>query len=84
MMTIPSLVDELANCPLILGGAFFTVAVKKGSSELIHLNLFINDDLNDITWVVPLGDWKGGEFCVPHTAWHEIFNSSWPNAWGNN
>ena len=62
MITILSLVDELVNCPFILDGAFFTVAVKEGSSELIHLNF--NDDLNGITWIVPLDNWKGGKLCV--------------------
>jgi hypothetical protein len=61
-MTI--LVDQLANRPsLAFGGAFFTVAVKEGSSEVVHLDF--NDDPNGITWIIPLGDWEGGEFCVP-------------------
>ena len=44
-------------------GAFFTVAVKEGASEIIHLDF--HDDRYSIAWVVPLGDWAGGEFCLP-------------------
>jgi hypothetical protein len=58
-----TLADELANRPaLSFGGAFFTVAVKEGSSELLHLDF--NDDPNGISWIVPLGDWEGGQYCV--------------------
>ena len=59
-----NLTEELKNRPALqFGGAFFTVAVKEGSSEEIHLDF--NDDPNGISWVVPLGDWEGGEFCLP-------------------
>jgi hypothetical protein len=44
-------------------GAFFTVAVKEGTSERIHIDF--NDDPNNVSWVVPLGEWEGGEFCAP-------------------
>jgi hypothetical protein len=58
------LAKELKKRPdLQFGGAFFTVAVKEGSSEVVHLDF--NDDPNNISWVVPLGDWEGGEFCLP-------------------
>ena len=58
------LAKELANRPALqFGGAFFTVAAKEGSSEIIHLDF--NDDPNGVSWVVPLGDWEGGEFCLP-------------------
>ena len=48
---------------LDFGGPFFTVAVKEGSSENIHIDF--NDFRHSVTWVVPLGDWTGGEFCAP-------------------
>ncbi|KAL0947186.1 hypothetical protein HGRIS_013310 [Hohenbuehelia grisea] len=45
-------------------GAFFTAAVKEGSSEILHLD-WNDDKRGGITWVIPVGDWKGGEFCSP-------------------
>jgi hypothetical protein len=41
--------------------AFTTVAVAEGSSELVHI------DRNDhgITWVLPLGDFEGGNIVTP-------------------
>ncbi|KAF8193031.1 hypothetical protein BJ912DRAFT_848635, partial [Pholiota molesta] len=47
---------------LDFNGAFFTVAVKEGLSEIVYID--INDDLYGITWVVPLGYWTGGKFCA--------------------
>lgn len=45
-------------------GAFFTVAIKEGSSEIFHLDW--NDDKHGgITWIIPLDVWEGGEFCAP-------------------
>jgi hypothetical protein len=46
-----------------MGGAFFTIAVKEGISDIIHLDL--NDDPYSLTWVIPLGDWTGGELYCP-------------------
>lgn len=44
-------------------GAFFTVAVKEGSSEIYHV------DWHDWKWgyayVIVFGDFEGGEFCAP-------------------
>ena len=58
------LAEEFKKRPALqFGGAFFTVAIKEGSSEVIHLDF--NDDPNGISWIVPLGDWEGGEFCLP-------------------
>jgi hypothetical protein len=58
------LAKEFATRPALdFGGVFFTVAVKEGSSEIIHLDF--NDDKDNVSWIVPFGDWKGGEFCVP-------------------
>lgn len=45
------------------GGVLFTLAVKERSSEILHIDS--SDDPNAITWVLPLGDWQGGKFCVP-------------------
>jgi hypothetical protein len=39
------------------------VAIKEGSSEILHLDF--NDDEHSVSWVVPVGDWTGGEFCLP-------------------
>jgi hypothetical protein len=37
------------------------VAVTKGVSDVMHR------DGNDagLTWVMPLGEWKGGDLCIP-------------------
>ncbi len=46
-----NLTEELKNrLALQFGGAFFTVAVKEGSSEIVHLDF--NNDPNGISWVV--------------------------------
>jgi hypothetical protein len=58
------LAREFAARPAVdLRGPFCTVAVKEGASEFWHLDW--NDDANSITWIIPIGDWKGGEFCAP-------------------
>jgi hypothetical protein len=44
-------------------GAFFTVAAKSGSSDIVHIDF--NDHPASWTWAIPIGDWKGGEFCCP-------------------
>jgi hypothetical protein len=46
---------------LNFGGAFTTVSVTKGVSDIMHT------DWNDVglTWVMPLGKWKGGDLCFP-------------------
>lgn len=56
---------ELGAMPwLDFGGAFFTVAVKVGSSERWHVDW--NDDPGGgIAWVVPVGEFTGGDFCSP-------------------
>lgn len=43
--------------------AFFTIAVKSGSSERIHVDC--NDQKLTWTWIIVVGDWEGGEFCIP-------------------
>lgn len=47
------------------GGGFFTVAIKEGSSERLHIDF--NDHPLSLTWMVPLGDWTGGDFLAPQT-----------------
>ncbi|KAF9491164.1 hypothetical protein BDN71DRAFT_1453371 [Pleurotus eryngii] len=62
--------DELAAMPwLDFGGAFFTVAIKVGSSECWHIDW--NDDrCGSIAWVVPIGEFTGGDFCSPQLLTH--------------
>jgi hypothetical protein len=45
------------------GGAFFTIAVKEGTSEKIHIDW--NDAKNTITWLWAVGDWEGAELVMP-------------------
>ena len=42
-------------------GAFTTVAVTNGVSNVLHA------DKNDggLTWVIPIGDWEGADLCIP-------------------
>lgn len=42
-------------------GAFTTVSVTYGASNILHA------DKNDggLTWVVPLGEWEGADLCIP-------------------
>ncbi|KAH6871922.1 hypothetical protein BKA70DRAFT_1241333 [Coprinopsis sp. MPI-PUGE-AT-0042] len=46
-----------------LGGSFFTIAVKEGSSERLHLDF--RDDHRTLSWLVPMGSYTGGDFIVP-------------------
>lgn len=39
------------------------MAAKEGSSEIFHLDF--HDDPHSVSWIIPLGDWTGGEFCLP-------------------
>ena len=55
---------ELAERPALdFNGAFFTVAVKEGGSEILHLDW--SDGRKTMTWVFAVGDWKGCEFVAP-------------------
>jgi hypothetical protein len=48
---------------LDFGGAFFAVAVKEGSSGLVHIDWH---DWHAIwAFVFAIGDWEGGEFWAP-------------------
>jgi hypothetical protein len=42
-------------------GAFTTVAVTNGVSNVLHR------DPGDggLTWVIPIGDWDGADLCIP-------------------
>lgn len=44
-------------------GTFFTVAVKEGSSEVVHIDF--NDDCKNVAFVVPFGDFTGADLCIP-------------------
>ncbi|KAJ7596077.1 hypothetical protein C8J56DRAFT_775151, partial [Mycena floridula] len=48
---------------LDFGPPFFTVAVKSGSSEILHLDMM--DDAGDFTWITVIGDFTGGYFYAP-------------------
>ncbi|KAJ7888160.1 hypothetical protein B0H14DRAFT_2337331, partial [Mycena olivaceomarginata] len=52
---------------LDFGGLWFTVAVKEGSSEIIHLDFNNTHALVAFIWVVlrPNLLWTRGEFCMP-------------------
>ncbi|KAJ7815265.1 hypothetical protein B0H14DRAFT_2304317, partial [Mycena olivaceomarginata] len=44
-------------------GLFFTVAVKEGSSEVLHVDW--NNNLHTYAIIFCVGDYTGGEFCIP-------------------
>ncbi|KAF6757756.1 hypothetical protein DFP72DRAFT_1110493 [Ephemerocybe angulata] len=44
-------------------GAFFTIAIKEGVSEVLHLDW--NDHPLAFTWVTAFGDYTGGHFRAP-------------------
>ncbi|KAG1838351.1 hypothetical protein C8R48DRAFT_680129 [Suillus tomentosus] len=48
---------------LDMGGPFFTIAVKESGSGVVHIDW--NDDKALYAFVFAVGDWEGGEFCVP-------------------
>ncbi|KAJ7716675.1 hypothetical protein DFH07DRAFT_973849 [Mycena maculata] len=45
------------------GPVFYTMAVKEGSSERIHVDW--NDNIHKYALIFCAGDYTGGEFCVP-------------------
>jgi hypothetical protein len=56
---------ELQGRPnLDLGPAFFTVAVKEGSSELFHQD-WMDNNKYDLTWITVTGSFEGAEFVLP-------------------
>lgn len=42
-------------------GAFTTVAVTNGVSDVLHAD---REDAG-LTWVIPLGEYEGGDLCIP-------------------
>ncbi|KAJ7199378.1 hypothetical protein GGX14DRAFT_373164, partial [Mycena pura] len=48
---------------LDFGGLFLAIAVKEGSSEVLHVDW--NDNLHTYAIVFCIGDYVGGEFCIP-------------------
>ncbi len=46
-----------------LGPVVFSVAMKEGSSEKVHLDF--SDDYAYLSWVIAVGDWEGADFCAP-------------------
>ncbi|KAJ7207539.1 hypothetical protein GGX14DRAFT_567485 [Mycena pura] len=48
---------------LDFGGLFLAIAVKEGSSEVLHVDW--NDNLQTYAIVFCIGDYVGGEFCIP-------------------
>ncbi|KAJ7583945.1 hypothetical protein C8J56DRAFT_1054464 [Mycena floridula] len=56
--------DDFVKRPaLYYGPAFACVAVKSGTSEVIHLDF--SDDKRFLTWCIPVGNWKGAYFVIP-------------------
>ena len=59
-----SLGDLYDKRPLLnFGPAFSTIAMKMGSSEVIHFDC--NDDPRFLTWLIPVGHWLGGRIVLP-------------------
>ncbi|KAJ7177726.1 hypothetical protein C8R46DRAFT_1029328 [Mycena filopes] len=55
---------EFAARPALnFGGLFFTIAIKEGSSERIHIDW--NDCLQKYALIFCAGDYTGGDFCIP-------------------
>jgi hypothetical protein len=46
-----------------MGGPFFALAVKESGSGLIHIDW--NDNRAIFAYIFAVGDWEGGEFCIP-------------------
>lgn len=58
------LAKELAERPALdFDGAFFNVAIKEGGSERVHLDF--NDHKKMPSWVLAVGQWKGGMLSLP-------------------
>ncbi|KAJ7580109.1 hypothetical protein C8J56DRAFT_795553 [Mycena floridula] len=55
--------DLQARPAMHFGPAFCAVAVKSGTSEVIHLDF--SDDKRFLTWCIPVGNWTGGYFFIP-------------------
>ncbi|KAJ7572540.1 hypothetical protein C8J56DRAFT_1068412 [Mycena floridula] len=56
--------EDFVNRPaLYYGPAFACIAIKSGTSEVIHLDF--SDDKRFLTWCIPVGNWKGAYFVIP-------------------
>ncbi|KAK6992716.1 hypothetical protein R3P38DRAFT_2739149 [Favolaschia claudopus] len=58
---LASILEQRPN--LDLGGLFFTIAVKAGSSEVVHVDW--NDNLHKFALIFCVGSFEGGEVCLP-------------------
>ncbi|KAF8576769.1 hypothetical protein K439DRAFT_1366328 [Ramaria rubella] len=65
VLSFPSIQHSFAARPsLDFQGLFFTLAVKEGGSQILHLDW--SDHPWTYTWVILLGEgWEGGELCLP-------------------
>lgn len=56
----PDVADVLKTRPALdLGPCVFSIAMKEGASEVVHLDF--SDSPDWFAWVVAVGDWTGGE-----------------------
>lgn len=55
--------EKLKRPHVFMEGPFFTVAVKEVGSGLVHIDW--NDHPGMYAFVFAVGDWEGGEFCIP-------------------
>ncbi|KAJ7578929.1 hypothetical protein C8J56DRAFT_1059773 [Mycena floridula] len=55
--------DFVKRPALYYGPAFACIAMKSGTSEVIHLDF--SDDKRFLTWCIPVGNWKGAYFVIP-------------------
>lgn len=55
--------EVLEKRALNFSGTFFTVAIKEGVSEFLHVDW--NDRVGGVTFVIPFGEWEGGYLCTP-------------------
>ena len=62
------LAAELKDVPYKFQGAFATVAIKDGASEIFHLDF--NDKEGVWAFVFGVGDWsEGGDICLPQVGY---------------
>ncbi|KAG1740810.1 uncharacterized protein EDB91DRAFT_1052877 [Suillus paluster] len=56
--------QDLLLRPMVdMGGSFFAVAVKEFGSGVVHIDW--NDSCALYAYIFAVGDWEGGEFCIP-------------------
>jgi hypothetical protein len=55
---------DLLSWPRVdMGGPFFALTVKEAGSGVVHLDW--NDNRVIYAYIFAVGDWEGGEFCIP-------------------